>query len=162
LLPVFFPDLDHAPGEWRQVSRRAIRRGTTKGLVVCLAASTVFVVITRSWVGCWPLALTPIIYALNVLDYRHLGYWWNGAYFRSRRGWLRRATHIVPIRNAQSIVVRQTPFDRRHRVATLLVDTAGQAYTGGAPQVANVPAEEAMNFARILAHCAATTRYTLK
>jgi membrane protein YdbS with pleckstrin-like domain len=72
---------------------------------------------------------------------------------------LSRATHIVPIRNAQTVVIRQTPFDRRHGVATLRVDTAGQAYTGGGPQIRNVPILEAEMVARTLVHRAAQTRY---
>jgi hypothetical protein len=50
-------------------------------------------------------------------------------FFRMRSGWLSRATHIVPIRNVQSIVVRQTPFDRRHKVSTLVVDSAAAGVT---------------------------------
>jgi membrane protein YdbS with pleckstrin-like domain len=65
----------------------------------------------------------------------------------------------VPIRNAQVIVVEQTPFDRWNRVATLIVDTAGQAYTGGGPRIHNVPAAEAIDLARALARQAGALCY---
>jgi len=78
-----------------------------------------------------------------------------------RSGWLSRATHIVPIRNVQSIVVRQTPFDRRHKVSTLVVDSAGQTNTGGGPRIRNVPTADVLNVARTLAHRAASTRYRI-
>jgi putative membrane protein len=159
VLPLFFPDLDEANGEWQHVSRRAIVRGTKKGAAVCLILAGLSCAIQRSWYGLWPLLFIPAIYALNVMSYRHLGYWLGERFFRMRSGWLSRATHIVPIRNVQSVVVRQTPFDRRHKVCTLIVDSAGQAHTGGGPRIRNVPASDVMEVARTLARRAAHTRY---
>jgi len=159
MLPVFFPDLDEANGVWQQVSRRAIARGTKKGVATCLLLSALLCSIQRSWYGLWPLLFIPAVYALNVMSYRHLGYWLGDRFFRMRSGWLSRATHIVPIRNIQSIVIRQTPFDRRHNVSTLVVDSAGQTNTGGGPRIRNVPAADVLNVARTLARRAASTRY---
>ena len=159
LLPTFFPDLESTTEDWRQVSRRAIRRGTAKGAWLVLLLAAILYVVEREWSALWPLALLPLVYWINVLNYRHLGYVQGERYFRTRRGWLRRSTHIVPIRNAQVIVVRQTPFDRRHQVASVMVDTAGQAYTGGSPRISNVLAEEAIALARSLAKQAAETRF---
>ena len=159
VLPLFFPDLDEAGGDWQHVSRRAIVRGTKKGAAVCLLLAALSCSIQRSWYGLWPLLFIPAVYALNVMSYRHLGYWLGDRFFRMRSGWLSRETHIVPIRNVQSIVVRQTPFDRRHKVSTLVVDSAGQTNTGGGPRIRNVPTADVLNVARTLAHRAASTRY---
>ena len=159
LLTVFFPDLDEGAAVWQHVSRRAIVRGTKKGAAVCMLLAALSCSIQRSWYGLWPLLFIPAVYALNVMSYRHLGYWLGDRFFRMRSGWLSRATHIVPIRNIQSIVVRQTPFDRRHKVSTLVVDSAGQTNTGGGPRIRNVPAADVLNVARTLAHRAASTRY---
>jgi putative membrane protein len=159
LLAEFFPDLDDASGPWQQVSRKAIFRGMRKGAAVCLLLAAVFWVLQRSWEGLWPLLLLPAVYLVNVMNYRHLGYWLGERFFRTRSGWVNRATHIVPVRNIQSVVVRQTPFDRRLRVATLAVDSAGQAHTGGGPRIRNVPATDALAVARTLAQRAASTRY---
>jgi putative membrane protein len=159
LLPVFFPDLDATNGAWTQVSRRAIVRGTRKGAAVCLLLAAVSCAIQRTWYGLWPLLFIPAVYALNVMSYRHLGYWLGDRFFRMRSGWLSRATHIVPIRNIQSVVVRETPFDRRHRVATLILDSAGQTHTGGGPRIQNVARADALQVARSLAQRASQTRY---
>lgn len=159
LLPVFFPDLDAAAPDWRRVSRRAIRRGTLKGALVCVLLTGVTLPLEQDLFALWPLALIPAVYALNAVGFRHLGFALGQNFFRMRRGWLSRVASVVPIRNAQTIVVRQTPFDRRHRVATLMVDTAGQAYTGGSARIRNVPEAEALAVARTLAHRAARTRY---
>jgi putative membrane protein len=160
LLPVLFPDLDDATPDWHDVSRCAIRRGTTKGAVVCALLALLSAAL-QGWqlAAFWPLLLVLPIYAINVLQYRHLGYAVSERFFRTRRGWLSRATHVVPIRNAQMMIVRQTPFDRRFSVASLIVDSAGQAYTGGGPQLRNIPAVEALAVARSVAVRAARTRY---
>lgn len=155
LLPQILPDPDTESAEWRRVSRLAVRRATLKGALVCLIAGLVISAWSRTWVGLWLLALVPLIYWLSVISYRHLGYTAGEHYFRTRRGWLGRSTHIVPVSKAQVIEIRQTPFDRRLRLATLSVDTAGQAYTGGGPQISNLPLEEAQALARTLAHKAA-------
>jgi putative membrane protein len=125
----------------------------------CLVLTLLVGGIERTWWGLWPLGLIPIVYVLNVMSYRHLGYWLGTHYFRTRRGWLSRAGHVVPIRNAQAIVIRQNPWDRRHGVATLCVDTAGQMNTGGGPQISNVHSDEAWKLAWHLAREAARMRY---
>ncbi len=159
VLPTFFPDLDDANGAWRQVSRRAIRRGTKKGAAVCILFAAASCAIQQSWHGLWPLLFIPGVYILNVMSYRHLGYLPGERFFRTRSGWLSRATHVIPLRNIQSVVIRQTPFDRRHRVATLLVDSAGQTHTGGGPRINNVPWDDALAVARDVAQRASRTRY---
>ena len=160
LWPNFFPDLD-PESEWRQVARVAIRRGTLKGSLVCLIGAAISYGIQKEWLALWPLLLIPAVYWLNVMSYRYLGYVRGERYFRTRRGWLRRSTHIVPIRNAQVVVVRETPFDRRLKVASVLVDTAGKANTGGPPRIENVKLEEAVELARALARQAAETRFRI-
>jgi putative membrane protein len=160
LLPNFFPDLD-AAGERRQVARVAIRRGTLRGSVVCGLGAGVSYAVQQEWLALWPLLLIPVVYWLNVMGYRYLGYVHGAKYFRTRRGWLRRSTHIVPIRNAQVVVVQQTPFDRRLKVASVLVDTAGKAHTGGPPRIENLRQEEAFELARALARQAAETRFRI-
>jgi len=159
LLPVFLPGLAEDPADWRRVDRCAIRRSMKKALLVCLALAILSFALQRHALALWPLLLILPSYALNVQSYRHLGYALGARHFFTRKGWLDRATHIVPIRNAQTVVIRQTPFDRRYRVATVHVDTAGQAYTGGGPRIRNVPAADAETVARTLAHRASETRY---
>ena len=70
-----------------------------------------------------------------------------------------RSTRIVPIDKVQAVEVSQSPLDRRLGLATLTVDTAGQAYTGGGPEISNLPLDEARAIAWTLAHKASATRY---
>ena len=159
LLPAFFPQIDQEPSDWRRVSPRAIRRGAGPGTLLCLLLSGGLFLFRRDAAALAPLALLPLIWYANVLAYRYLGYALGPGYLRTRRGVLGRALHIVPIRNVQAIVVHQSPFDRRHRVARLLIDTAGQTHTGGGPEIGNVPAEDALSLARTLAREAGRVRY---
>jgi putative membrane protein len=162
LLTTFFPDFDAGPTkvtEWRRVSRLAIRRGMTKGSIVCaLAAAILFGAVGRV-AALWPLALLPFVYFISVANYRNLGYALSERYFCARRGWAGRSTSIVPIDKIQAVGVSQSPFDRRLGLATLRVDTAGQAYTGGGPHIGNLPLDEARALAGALAHRASATRY---
>jgi putative membrane protein len=151
LLSVFFPTLSSEPTTWKQVSRLAIRRGTTVGTVILLLIAVVLCANLRSFAGLWLMLLTPLLYWINVKSYRNFGYVLGARFFRTRSGWLGRETHIVPIEKSQVIVVRQSPFDRRLNLATLRIDTAGQAYTGGSPSISNLPVDEALAVARTLA-----------
>lgn len=159
LFPAFFPDWDGGPSEWRRVARCAIRRGFFKGALVCLAFMLASILLHRAWWSAGPLLFLPLVYAVNAASYRHLGFHVGPAFFRTRRGWINRTTHLVPVRNVQVVVVRETPFDRRHGVGTLQVDTAGQKATASGPEVRNVPRLEAFAAARMLAHQASQIRY---
>jgi putative membrane protein len=173
LIAVCLPGTETDAAEWKRVSRRAIRRGTLKG---ALALVIVIFIASLPWGhegfsfraphtlelnpdALWLLGLMPFVYLLNWLSYKHTGYALGDNYFRTRRGWLNRSTHVVPIRNVQSIVLRQTPFDRRLGLATLTVDTAGQTYTGGGPRIRNLAVDEALRVAHELAHGAARRRF---
>lgn len=161
LLPVFFPDLEPEAPAWQQVSPLAVRRGTFQGGAVCLLITAATVYYQGSAWGLWPLVLLPLIYWANLVRYRNLGYSLGDRYFRTRRGWLGRSVHIVPIRKSQVVEIHQSVFDKRLGLASLVVDTAGQAFTGGGPQISNLPVEEAYQVARALAQRAAATEYKL-
>ncbi len=168
LLTTFFPDFDAGQTEapegvegiaWRRVSRLAVRRGVIKGVIVCALAAAVLYAVHWRLAALWPLALTPLVYWISLANYRNLGYVLSERYFCARRGWAGRSTHIVPISKIQAVEVHQSPFDRRLGLATLSVDTAGQAYTGGGPLIGNLPVDEARAIARTLAHKASAMRY---
>lgn len=159
LLPALFPDIEPAPAEWRRVSRRIITRMTVLGSLPLVGVTIAMVTFQGAPVGLWPLALVPLAYAASVMSYRAMGYTLGERYLRTRQGWIGRSTHVVPIRNVQVVVVRQSPIERRTGLATVLVDTAGQAFTGGGPQIRALPLAEARELAAALAHGAARIRY---
>src|SRR5215475_60720 len=162
LLRIFFPDFDAGRiegAEWRRVSRLAIRRGAIKGAIVCALAAAFLFGAYQQLFALWPLALLPLAYFISAANYRSLRYTLSDRYFCARHGWAERSTHIVPINKVQAVEIHQSPFDRRLGLATLRVDTAGQAYTGGGPRIKNLPIDEAREIAGALARRASATRY---
>jgi putative membrane protein len=159
LVKAIFPDLEPGPLKWIRVSKLAIIRGAAKGALACVIAAGGMYWYQGGIAGLWPLLFIPVVVCGSALGHRHLGYHLEESYFRTRRGWPGRSTHIVPIRNAQAIAVRQSPLDRTLGLATLVVDTAGQSYTGGGPRIGNIPLDEARRLAKRLGHGAAATRY---
>ena len=84
--------------------------------------------------GAWALALAPAaVFAAGLHARRqvaHAGYaltaW--GVLFRS--GWWTRKLAIVPHARIQTVALAESPFDRRHRMASVRIDTAGAAAGG--------------------------------
>lgn len=169
MLSAFFPGLPAEAPRWTAVDPSAIRRGTVRASVPVVLAGVIALVVTgllpgvnaatRIAIGAVMVLAVPAIYALNRMSYRHLGYANGDEYFHTRRGWLTRSTHVVPVRNIQSVAVLQGIFDRRWGVATLVVDTAGQAATGGGPRISNIPEPEARRLAEDLSRRAVIRRY---
>jgi putative membrane protein len=159
LLPVIFDGVNTESAEWRRVSKLAIRRETIKGGFFCSITAVALFAYYGKLFALWPLALLPLVYLISLARYRSLGYAMDKLYLRTRRGWLGRSTHIVPINKIQAVEIYQTPLDRRLNLATLNIDTAGQAYTGGGPHISNLPLADAQIIAAELAHKAAATRY---
>ncbi|HUF64020.1 MAG TPA: PH domain-containing protein [Verrucomicrobiales bacterium] len=146
------------PREWRRVSPKAVGRSVRVSLVLV----TLLTAALWGWIGPRAFALAaliPLAWFLARKSYQHTGYCSAGAFFHIRRGWLNRNTHIIPLRNIQGAAMRQSPFDRRLGLATLVIDTAGQSFTGGAPSLANLPRETAALLATQLAREAARRRY---
>lgn len=161
LLPVFFPDIADDRAEWNRISRLAIWRSLFKSAVLCAVMIAGLFVYTPGLLAFAPLILLPIAYWISIKNYKSFGYSLGEHYLQTRRGWLGRSTHIVPVRKVQAIEVQRNPVDRWLGLATLMVDTAGQAYTGGGPRLSNLPVEEAQRVARRLAQSAAATQYRI-
>ncbi len=159
ILPTLFPDFDNDDSEWRRVSKLSVWRETIEASVIFLVVAIALFVWSGSWWAILPLIVIPLIYLLYGFSYRQLGYALGQGYLRTRRGWLGRSTHIVPINKIQAVEVHRTPLDRMWGVATLTVDTAGQAFTGGGPRISNLPLGEARELAGLLAQRAAITEY---
>jgi putative membrane protein len=143
-------DLPDPEPEWTRVSRLAIRRGSrVGGFLLLLAMLPNF--IPFGWLALAFLPGFPLIYFLNVQWYRNAGYWIDDYYLISRKGWLNRRTLYLPIRNLQSVSVKQSWFDRRLRLAKLKLDTAGQSNTGGGSVIRNIPVDVARSIQADLA-----------
>jgi uncharacterized membrane protein YdbT with pleckstrin-like domain len=79
------------------------------------------------------LALIPAWF-LATLHYRHLGHAWTRGHMLVREGLWTRRTYIVPIRKIQSLHFKQTPFQRRLNLGTLIMETAGSPIEWHSPR----------------------------
>ena len=130
LLRQVLPEVDLAGVTWRPLAAGARRRVLVRGLALAAAVTLLGGLIA----GPWGLALAPPV-ALAALVHAHrwtsrAGYavtaW--GVLFRS--GWWTRRLAVVPLARIQTVGLGESPFDRRHRMASVRIDTAGGAASG--------------------------------
>jgi putative membrane protein len=99
--------------------------------------------------GLVPLWYLPLAGLLAVpvaahLAWVHRGYHVDEEYVVTRRGFWRRRTMIVPADRVQTVFTTQTLFQRRRRLGSVTVDTAGGGGLGAGDAVAvDIDATEA-------------------
>jgi putative membrane protein len=121
LQPVGDPELSRPPKRVRR--RYAVRYGLVLlGLTGVLAAVDAFVRPVPWWL---PLAALPVVVGLAHYVWLHRGYWLGPDHVVTRNGFFRRETKMVPYDRVQTVIDSRTVFQRRWRVATVTVDTAG-------------------------------------
>lgn len=125
LVRQILPDVSLETVEWSPVAGRALLRRARRSSMVAFALGLA----TIPWAGWWAAAITPALVVLGIFLARQYvrGLGWartdHAMYFRS--GWLRRNITIVPLPKIQCVQLVESPFDRRHAMASLSVDTAG-------------------------------------
>lgn len=157
LVRQILPDVALEAVEWLPVAGRAFvrraRRSSMMAFVLGLA--------TIPWAGWWAAAIIPVLVALGIFLARQYvrGLGWartdHAMYFRS--GWLRRNVTIVPLPKIQCVQLIESPFDRRHAMASVSVDTAGAGAHRIAVPYLQRPVADNMRVA--LAEHAASTEY---
>jgi len=124
------PGVDLASAAWQPLAARAGRRILVRSLALALVVG----VVPLFWLGpqvllvLVPLGLLAVLHAR--LWTRHAAYALLADAVAWKSGWWTRHTSIVPYEKVQVVAVGQSPFDRRHRMASLAVDTAGAGHVG--------------------------------
>ncbi len=115
-------DFQHPPTRART---RYIARYTFVVVALFLAAWTAHTL--SGELPAWPATAALILAVLPAahLRWKHLGYHVSDDHVVTRRGFWTRRTMIVPAHRVQTITRSRTIFQRRRRLATLLIDTAG-------------------------------------
>lgn len=130
LLRQVLPDIDLAAVAWRPLAARARRRIFVRGLGVA-AAMTLLAGIAA---GSWGLALGPPAACAALLHARRwaarAGYALTAWGVLFRWGWWTRRLALVPLARIQTVGLGESPFDRRHGMASVRIDTAGAAAAG--------------------------------
>jgi putative membrane protein len=91
-----------------------------------------------------PLAIVPIAPFAAHLKWVHRGYWLGESHVVTRNGVWKRQTKVVPYSRIQTVIDTRTLFQRRWRLATVTIDTAGSlSITGGDAAAVDVDEEVA-------------------
>ena len=150
LIHALFPSFALDEIELRPVHPRSLRRSATRYalLLVALAGGLAFANLQSLWL----LAGLPLAWLLARWQYRMRGYALAAEHVVLRSGVLNRVTWIVPDDKIQTLHLTATPFQRRHGLASLEVDTASG---GSQPTLVDVGVADAES---LLAEMAARAR----
>jgi putative membrane protein len=137
------PEVDLAATSWQPVSPRARRRL----IRVTLYVSAVLTVPAVWGLGVWglavPLALVPLGCINSALTVSHTAYALTAEAVFFRSGWWTRRISVARFGKIQSLRRGESPFDRRHRMASVGVDTAGATRIGHAIEIPYLEADVA-------------------
>jgi putative membrane protein len=130
------------PDEWHPVAPGAWRRLFLPPATVMTAAAA-----GLTWfygpVGLLPLALVPMVFIRARATARFAAYSATDRALAVRDGWINRSWGLVDLRKVQALRISQSPFDRRARMATLWLDTAGASAADGVLRIRFLPENEA-------------------
>lgn len=143
LIRYLLPDTTWPPRQWHPIHPRAWRR------LVFLPA-TLAAVVTAALTWRYGAAGLLVLGAIPALIVRAKG--WarmtsyaemDGGIIAVREGWLSRSWKFVEIHKLQSLRLTESPFDRRHGMATLWLDTAGVTSREGVLRIPFLPLADA-------------------
>lgn len=139
LLPV-----GHWPMQaWRRLHHRAWRRQFTFPALLSLALA-VAALFLHGPMGGVVLLLLPLFLLRAIVWARHAGWSEEEGVIAVREGWLDKRWRFAEVRKIQSLVLVQSPIDRYHGMATLLMDTVGASPFDAPLRIRYLPADEAM------------------
>ena len=125
LLRDVLPEVDVDAIDWRSISPRARRRRLRRASYLALLL-TAIAVAAAGWPGLvLPLVLAPLAWLNATLYVRHTAYALVPGAIFFRSGWWNRRVSVARFSKIQSLERAESPFDRRHGMASVRVDTAG-------------------------------------
>ena len=118
------PELDYGAMTLTRVHTKSRIRAFTAYAVVLVVAAAGSVV-WRPPMALLPIALLAPAWLLAAWQYRHRGYARADRHVVARNGVYNRITWLVPEHKLQTLHLRESPFQRRHGLATVQLDTPG-------------------------------------
>lgn len=145
--------------DWQPVDPRAPRRMIRKGVIVALLAGVGGVLAFGIWGLLIAAMLLPLVFLHAVLRFRSLGYVLTSTAILFRDGWWVIRRNAVRYSKIQSLNLRQSPFDRRYRMASVTVDTAGPFGEQLRIQIPYLPLREAKGIMKRLKNEVAVSEF---
>jgi putative membrane protein len=153
------PEVSLEDVTWQRVHRNAKTRLVRQGTWVLLALTAAAVFAVGEW-GLVVLPLgVPVVFLSARLRVRALGYAMRPHALLLRDGWWTRRMSIVRFSKIQSVAISQSPFDRRFRMASLFIDTAGGRSDINRLAIPFLGLKTARGLARRLRHQAASVDF---
>jgi len=118
-----------------------------RSIYVTLLATAGAVAGLGAWGGILPLPLVPLAWLHARLWVEHAAYALSSGAVWFRSGWWNRRLSVARFGKIQSLERAESPFDRRHGMASLHVDTAGASRVGHA---VNIPYLDAAVATRLM------------
>jgi len=128
---------------WRRLHHRAWRRQFTFPALLSLALAAAMTWL-NGLVGLAVLVLLPVLLVRAIVWARHAGWSEEEGVIAVREGWLDKRWRFAEVRKIQSLSLVQSPIDRYHGMATLLMDTVGASPFDPPLRIRYLPVEEAM------------------
>ena len=159
LLRIVAPDLRLAGVAWHGPAAGAFGRELRARLVLAVIAALLSALVLGWWASA-VLALAVVWGCVSARVYTaHLGWAVIDGAVLFRSGWIRRHLTLARFSKVQSVTMTQSPFDRRHRMASVRVDTAGAGDTAHRVAIPYLRLETATELAGQLAAAAARTEF---
>jgi putative membrane protein len=159
LLAEIVPGVAMEEVEWHRAPPRAFRRAIKPPAALACAIAIGLVPLLH-W---WSLAVLPMLLGWAYLDARltvaRLGWAVAEGAVLFRSGWVRRQVSVARFTKIQAVSLHESPFDRRHGMARVRVDTAGAGGTSHRVDIPYLPRETARALRETLARRAAETAF---
>jgi putative membrane protein len=159
LLRIVLPDLSIDEPVWQGPAAGAFRRE----LVARLMLAAIGGLLSALVLGDWAIAVLGLLIAWAWVGARiyiaHLGWAIIDGAVLFRTGWIWRHLTIARFNKVQVVSMVQSPFDRRHHMASVRVDTAGAAAASHRVNIPYLPLETATALFGQLGRAAAGTAF---
>ena len=145
LLPQEAWPLEH----WHPLHPRAWWRKFALPAAIALGG-TALLVAFEGMPGLWALLLLPLLYVRARVWARYSAWSLSNGVVAFRQGWLDRHWRFAEVRKLHALELRQSPFDRRHGMASLHLDTTGASPMEPALAIPYLPVADALALAERL------------
>ena len=159
LLRIVLPDLSLGEPVWHGPAAGAFGRELRARLVLALIGA----LLSAFVLGWWAVAVLAFFIAWGWMSARiyiaHLGWAVIDGAVLFRTGWIWRHLTVARFSKVQAVSMTQSPFDRRHRMASVRVDTAGAGDASHRVDIPYLPVETATELFGQLGTAAARTAF---
>jgi putative membrane protein len=130
LLARVLPEVHLDSVDWQPLAPRARRRAFVRAAILPILATIGAVAAFGLWGLMLFVAGCSLAYVHAKLYVQHTSYAVTDTAVLYRSGWWVRRLSVVRFNKVQSLALRASPFDRRHEMASIHVDTAGAGRVG--------------------------------